>query len=61
MGQLTEQFIRARSKPFIVEVDQQEKVLTQSAENLFVLRGIFLELIKIKFDLILFLENPNRM
>ena len=23
MGQLTEQFIRARAKPFIVEVDQQ--------------------------------------
>lgn len=23
MGQLTEQFVRARAKPFIVEVDQQ--------------------------------------
>ena len=29
MGQLTEQFIRVRAKPFIVEVDQQEQNIEQ--------------------------------
>jgi hypothetical protein len=29
MGQLTEQYIRARAKPFIVEVDQQSNNVEQ--------------------------------
>jgi len=29
MGQLTEQYIRARAKPFIVEVDQQTNAIEQ--------------------------------
>lgn len=33
MGQLTEQFIRVRAKPFIVEVDQQTSKIE---ENMFV-------------------------
>ena len=33
MGQLTEQYIRVRAKPFIVEVDQQTK---NTKENMFV-------------------------
>jgi len=33
MGQLTEQYIRARAKPFIVEVDQQTNNLEQIRET----------------------------
>ncbi|CAF3327711.1 unnamed protein product [Rotaria socialis] len=33
MGQLTEQFIRARAKPFIVEVDQQTNNTEQRIET----------------------------
>jgi hypothetical protein len=30
MGQLTDQYIRARAKPFIVEVDQQTNATEQN-------------------------------
>jgi hypothetical protein len=35
MGQLTEQYIRVRAKPFIVEVDQQTNNIEQKMSVLF--------------------------